>query len=309
MPELNKKVCVVGGTNTGFGDCVLSFGTIVGAFLVPKDLELTPSDLADLEAKLKDLAMDADPKQRIYPIHYFEGITDNTEDKTIETLGYGGKYPVREGYYDWMFRFLQGGICLLKSLQQFNGTGKYALFYDANGVLFGQKSGDNLKGVPLSYFWADKWRPSDGSAAPNYSVQFVFRPEFINQYLGFVEADFPLVEVEGLQNVVLAEGAGSARPVLKITAKAGCDGTNLYDTYSAELAAVGAWKATINGNDIDITSVVVDANISGWTVTVDNADPDYVAGEPMIISLADPVALDGLGVTGFESKTLTIAAE
>lgn len=308
MAVLNKKTCIVQGANTGFGNCVLSFAHIAGAILVPRGTQFTPEDLEDFQAALETRAMAANPQQRIFPIHHFEQVTDNTEDKTIETLGYGGKYPVREGDYDWTFQFLQGGICLLKSLRKFNGAGMNALFYDANGVVFGQKIGDNLAGIPLVFFWADQWRPSDGTASSVYAVQFVFKPRYINDDLGFVETDFNPSLVQGLKDVVLSEGAGSARPALKVLAHTGCSRDNLYDLYADELAAVAAWTATINGGSVAITSVAEDPAIGGWTVTLDDTDPNYDANDPIILSLADPVTLDGLGVSGYESRKLTITA-
>lgn len=306
MAEINKISCVKTGANVGFGDCVFNPLNIIGAFLVPKDFAITPANALALQTFLIAQAANPDANARIYPIHYFEQVTSNSESKTIQTLGYGGKAVAREGDYDWTFQFLQGGLCLLKSLRAFNGTGKAVLFYDAAGILFGWKVGDSLQGIPLVFFWADPWTPNDGSNAAIYNAQFVFKPRYINEQIGFMQTDFPLETVEGLQTVALKELAGSARPVLKVGASVGCSGESIYDTYSAELAVVGAWIASINGVEINITSVAVDANLGGWTITVDVADPDYVAGSPLTIQLAPVDELVALGVSGFESNKLIV---
>lgn len=304
--ELNKISCFVSGANTGYGDCVLSPGVIAGAFLVPKDFALTAEQITNLQASLTAAAQAADPKQRIYPIHYFEELADGTEELVLATLGYGGKYPVRDGDYDWGFRFVQGGLCLSKALAKFSGIGKYALFYDVNGVLIGHKSGELLKGVPLNFFYSTPWRPSDGSTVPFYAARFSFKPWYINQEVGFVDADFNLATIEGLEDVALKNGA-SVRPALKVTAFVGCSKDNLYDTYSVELAAPTAWVAKIAGAVVAISAVGVDAANSGWTITLDDTDPNYAAAPaPITLSLADPTVLAGLDVAGFESNTLTI---
>ena len=307
MANINQIACVQGGANTGYGDCFLNFGTIAGAFLVPKGFQITPAQAADLQQTLQDAAFAATASERIYPIHNLEQITSNSEDKTVQTLGYGGKAVVREGDYDWTFQFIQGGFCLLKALRKFNGAGKYVLFYDSNGVLFGQKIGDNIAGIPLQFFWANPWAPNDGSNATIYAVQFVFKPKYANDELGSLKADFDLAQIQGLQNVVLKVLSGAA-PAPVVGATTGCDGTNLYDMFASELAVVGNWKATngATGADLTITSVAEDANASGWTVTVDAADPDYPVDGSIILQLADPQTLAAAGVTGFESLKLTI---
>lgn len=306
--NINQIACVQGGSNTGYGECFLNFGTIAGAFLVPKGFEITPAQAQDLQQTLQDAAFAADPKERIYPIHSFEQVTNNSEDKTIQTLGYGGKYPVREGDIDWTFQFIQGGLCLLKALRKFNGAGKQVLFYDSNGVLFGQKIGENLAGIPLQFFWANPWTPNDGSNATIFAIQFVFKPKYVNDDLGFLKSDFDLGQIQGLQNVVLSVLSGAA-PAPVVGATTGCDGTNLYGMFAAELAVVGNWKASngATGADLTITSVAEDANANGWTVTVDAVDADYpAAGGTIILQLADPQTLAAAGVTGFESLKLSI---
>ena len=127
--------------------------------------------------------------------------------------------------------------------------------------------------------------------------------------MGFLQADFDLAQIQGLQNVVLSV-LSAAAPAPVVGATTGCDGTNLYDMFAIELAAVGNWKATngATGADLTITSVAEDANASGWTVTLDNVDPDYpTAGGTIVLQLADPQTLAAAGVTGFESLKLTIA--
>lgn len=312
MAELNRVICAAdANANTGFGDCVLTFGTVRGAFLVSPNLKLDAAQLANLQTTLTNLANADSPSERIYPIHQFLQITDATEDKSITTLGYGGKYPAREGDYDWTFQFMNGGMCLLKALQTFNGSGKHVIFYDENGMLFGTMTGNEtdgftLSGIPLIFFWSNKWRPSDGTAITNYSVQFVFQPQHINQNLGFVQADFDPATIVGMQNINLRRAAGTAMPVLKITAATGCSAADLYPVFGSELADEALWLASQTGGPVAITSVAEDTALGGWTVTLDSDSANYSASQPVKLSLAAPSVLKAAGIEGFESKVVTI---
>src|SRR5690606_21353744 len=146
--ELNRIVCVGVGTNVGFGSCVVNPKNFAGAFLVPPDLALGASEIASLQATLQSAASADNAANRIYPIHGSEAMTNNTEAKVIQSLGFGGKYPVREGDYDLMFQYINGALCLHKSLRALNGKGRSFLFYDNDGLLIGWKVGNTLKGIP-----------------------------------------------------------------------------------------------------------------------------------------------------------------
>src|SRR5690606_10657754 len=130
-----------------------------------------------------------------------------------------------------------------KSLRALNGKGRSFLFYDNDGLLIGWKVGNTLKGIPSVFFWADPWTPSDGANAAIYGAQFVFKPKYMNEEIGFVQADFPLETIVGMQTAAISHVSG-ARPALVLGVKTGCDGVNLYDEYSASLATPSAWVAT-----------------------------------------------------------------
>lgn len=302
----------VGTANTGVGDCSLEISKIVGFFLVGKGFVLTAANLATNAALQAALiaAAGADLKaNRIFPVHDLLDITDNTSDPTEQTFGYGASVIVQEGNYNWSFPYLTGGICLSNALRNFIGNNIRVIFYDSNGTLFGWKQGDTLVGIPLNQFYSNPWRPATGAAVMNLGVRFNFEPYFINEEIGFFKTDgFSLRSIEGLQNVKLSQSGVQAKPVYKIKANAGCSGLDLYDEYSTELAAVPNWIAenAATGANITITSVAVDANIKGWTVTLDSADADYPAIGSIKLRLAAPSVLKAAGVPGFESLELTI---
>lgn len=311
MAGLNRIICGQAGANTGTGACVLTLGGVVGGFLVPSSFALSASDLASETALLAALntARLAPKASRIYPLPAIVTPTDNSEENVEQTFGYGGIATVREGKYNWMFQYVEGGICVSNALRKFNSQKNYIILFDQYGTLFGMKSGTSMKGIPLEMFWADKWKINSGSEIMGTSFRVVFDAKYVNDMIGFMKtSDIDLSSVKGLYNVALKNGV-RALGVLKLTATYGCGGDDLYDLFSAEIANVAAWVVTntTTGAIIDITSVAVDANIKGWTVTVDTADPDYSAtiGQ-LTVSLAAPSVLDGLGISGFESNTVAM---
>ncbi|RYZ28437.1 MAG: hypothetical protein EOP49_41460, partial [Sphingobacteriales bacterium] len=302
---INAFVCQPAGSNTGIGDCSLEISKIVGFFLVNKNFVLSAANLLTDAALLAALqtAASADLKAaRIYPVHGLVDIADNSTDPTVQTFGYGPSVVAADGFYDWTFPFVRGGICLLKALQRFNGSDIRVIFYDSNGLLFGWKVGETLKGIPLNQFYANPWKPNTGAAVMVTNVKINFSPRYLNQELGFYKVtDFSIDSIEGLQNVVIKQTGVQAKPVYKVKAFSGCAQVDM-SLYSTELANVARWVATNAGTGavITITSVVADANIGGWTITLDSADPDYPAVGSIKLSLAAPSVLTAAGVAGFE---------
>lgn len=308
MSILNKKDCSAGGGNTGFGDCFIDLKNIVGGILVPLTAEFTAADLASAATMLAALqaAIIAAPASRVYPMGSYVAITDNSEAPVIQTFGYGGLAVTREGLYNLSFQFLNGGLCLSKSLRKFNSQNRAVLLFDASGLLVGWKSGSVLKGIPLDMFYQNPLKLNDGSNVTAYVTQLAFKPIYLNDFIGFVEMNISdLSALTGLQDIVLSEVGASAEPNFIIKLNTGCNGADLYDIYADELAYNTLWKAyNQEGEAITITSVTKNTNNKAWNVTIDGADPD-VSG-PVIISLVSPAELAAAGIDGYDSIPLTI---
>lgn len=311
MSILNQAFCATSGGNTGIDDCSLTLKNIVRGFLVPKSFELTEAQLADSATALAALiaATRSDsPLTRVYPLPEVVGITDSSEDVVLQTLGYGTPVPVRQGNYNLTFAYLAGGNCVNNALQKFNQGSYRFMGVDAGGILFGVKVGTSLKGIPLDYFNADKFKFADGTNVTGFAYRISMKSEYLNANLGFIQMDLlSLMDIDGLHNVVLSQSGVRALGVFKVVATTGCSGTNMYDLYDTELASASLWKVTEAGKDITITSVVADPNIKGFTITMSTSDPDYVAGGPFFVTLQPVSVLDAAGVDGYEGLTLKIA--
>lgn len=307
MANLNQIVCTNKVANTGFGNCFLDPANIIGGFIVPNGFLLDAASLADLQVSIELATKEAIKLNRAFPIGNFVAMTDNSEDKTVQTFAYGGKKVVKEGDYDWSFQFTEGGVCLQKALRSFNSNGSWSvIFYDANFVLYGTTGPDAnaLYGIPLKVLWTSPWKPNDGSNSTVYTIQTVFEPRFINEELAYVQAGSYLDDLKGYQDIILkARTWVEATGALNITAYSRC-GTNLYDLYPTELGAVAAFKANnaFTGNAITITSVTANPATKSFDVVIATGDSDFpAAAQGILFDTVDAAALDIINVVGYES--------
>lgn len=317
MAGINELNCAKKRKNVGFGSCVLDPKAISGSFEVPEDFELTEADLLTpetLREKLENAIRADNPEERIYPIHKFLAITDNSEETVFQTIG-TTQVVIRDGNYRYTQQFQEGGLCLSNSLRTHNYQRTFWLHYDPTNLLMGGRKvkADGsvvIAGMPAINFHQQKMKLPTQSEAAGYIGYWEFAPEYFNEAIGFSVAGFPLSELKGLRDVNLKQSGTSAAGVFKVIAKTGCDAVNMFDKYSTQLAAVSAWKLAnaTTGNAITITTVVADPNIKGWTITADSADADYpaTATGKMTVNLVGPTALEALGVDGFEGIPLTV---
>ena len=307
MADLNRLICANNVANTGFGSCFLDMEHIIGAFIVPNGYSLTAAELADIQASLTADTKAAVKLNRAFPVGGFVAVTSGTEDKTVQTFGYGGKKVVREGDYDWTFQFTEGGLCLHKALRSFNSNGSWSvIFYDAKFNLFGTTGSveGSLYAIPLKMLWANPWTPNDGGNSAVYAIQMVFEPRYINEDLAYVKADSYLADIPGLQDLILVKNSwNEATGVANISVITRC-GTNLYEVYPTELATASLWKPSnaATGSAITVSSVAGVAATKSFNVTIDTTDTDFPAGtQGIYLDLADLAALELAGILGYES--------
>lgn len=316
MATLNAAICATNLRNTGYGDCVIDPKLIRMAIRVPKNLVLTVAQLADLQNTINSLILSDSKSTRIYPIGGFVTPTDNSEDTIFQSMGDGSQVPVRDGNYRWTFEYLRGALCVSLALRSHNFQNTTWLFVDDKNLILGQKKLDatglayGLAGVP-ALFHAKPWKMATGTTVTSYAVYFDMDSTYLNDYFGFVQADFNLKDVIGLQNIVLQQTGASAAGVFKIQALTGCDYGNMFDLYSTELASSPSlWilTNTTTGNVITTTSVVADANAKAFTITAAAADPDYPATSDGLITvnLGGPTALDAADIPGFEGISVNV---
>ena len=312
---VNSFSCSGVGANTGHGKCALVIGKVAGYFLSLSPFEIPDAKLTDEEIIkfLQEGATKANFTERIFPVHNIVDVADNSSEPTVQTFGYGPQVTTSEGSYIWTFTQGKGGICLLKKLRKFNGPDVYALFYDENGVLFGQKVGSSLKSVPLVDYFAAPWKIATAEAVMGVTAKISVKPKHLNENLGFFKPKEDSVryeDVEGLQDVVLRSQAHTpGTAIWDIALSTGCDGVDLYSVFGAVLADPDLWvfRNGVTNAPITITSVAENAAGTGYVVTLDTTDTDLPAANGIVLgSLAPPADLAAAGVVGFEGLTLKL---
>lgn len=311
MTVLNYKECAGGGANTGYGNCYLDPKAIAMIILAPSTFRFTEAQLQTKEAFMIALeaAISADlPQNRLYPSPPVEGITDNSEATVFATLGYGAQYPVRDGYYNIQYQFLKGGVCALKSLQSFNGTGWDAFLVDQDGTLIGRKVGKELAPAKLSFFFAPKWNMSDGTNPAGYFFALSMKPDSINKNIGFVSLDSGVVlDLMGLQNISLQLSVPRAAGVIRFKAVVGCSGVDMYDQYSTQIADADNFIVrNAAGALVPVTSVAANIGTKDFTLTMDTTSPNYTLAGDYYVNGAAVSVLTANGIEGYEILTLFV---
>lgn len=311
---INAIQCGTNVKNTGVCDCFLDPKLITGAILIPKGRVLTQTEVNAIQATLEGLVQDT-RANRIYPIQNFVAVTDGSAEPTEQTFGYGSIEPVREGSYNLVFQYREGGVNLSNNLRSFNGlTAKYsALFIENQNILIGTKKADvngddGLAGVPLEVLYNFPWKVNDGTNLASYRIKFGFRPEWVNENIAFVKvetSDYMLSELVGLEDVVLTIfEVDEEADTVDVTGTTDCGSNNLYDLFATELATPTAWVVkTAAGVSITHT-VAVNTVTKGWTITYTTAE--VLDGDTIELAAPTVLAAAPINVSGYESNTVTV---
>jgi hypothetical protein len=305
MATLNKPLCATNYGNTGVGECFVDLDKIIGAIQVPPNFQIAQSDVAGLLAFF-ETKIHAAIGTRVFPYPKLTNITDNTEDITINTTDYGDKIYVKDGFYDWTFRYLNGGVQLHQELAKNSGANKHFLFFDKNSVLIGYKSGVYLKGIPVDQFRVLPWRPNTGAESALFNMRFIIDPIYLNGgNLGFLKVDFNLLDLTGLQDVELTI-IDQAANVATIKVRSKISDVDLYSTYKTNLLETTAWRLfKSDGSASSITNVADNAADEAFDITGNYADwAAEFDGAEMTIKLAIPSVLKAapIEMEGFEDK-------
>ena len=292
---LNDPGCSTYGKNTGTPGCAFNPDQIIGAILIDKDKVFSNSDLESFVTTLQALTI-AGTGTRVYPIFRFDGVTDNTEDISIKTLGYGGKQVTKEGKYDLLFDMVQGGHCHNVQLRAFNyDKGKKVLFVDKNNIVLGVTDGsDGMKGFSLDFVHTYPFKVNSGEDAAKYMIRFALaRPEEMNEELVYFDAGESIEDaIKGLLDIEMYNiGAGSATKKHTIGIRTKCDKVSLYDAYSSifvtSFATIfTATKSGVAANPVAAVAVPASKGI----------ELEFAAVGTHIITMATPSVLAGVNI-------------
>lgn len=321
MAFLNAIQCASISANTGIGSCPFDPSNIIGAILCPKNTSLSATTQSALQTALEAAAQSASPLTRILPIYAFAEPKDSSEDITVQNFSSGEKKVVREGYIDWEFQFLAGGLDLSNKIRLLNQGAFDFYFVDSNNVLLGTTdpaSGTNIKAIPATggFVRANPWKMNDGSKVTAYTIRFVFQPKWINENVKYAPVGFDMPSnVQGLQDVVLSSPAANATTgSFDLQATVANGQIDMYAEYSTLLASASLWVATntATGASITISSVTATSSFTaspandGWVIALATTAPPYPASGTVTFSLASPSVLAAAGILNYVSNTVAI---
>lgn len=295
--------CAENTKNVGFGSCVLNIKQIAGALLYDGPRTFTAVEIADMQATLIADAHADSKLLRMYPIHNFEAMTDNSEALVIETFDYGAKAPVRDGDIDWTFRYRDGGNCLNNSLRTHNGK-RWVLFYDRDKQLLGFNKLGDFATIPLQFFYAHPFKPATGSTTSQLMVQFVMLAKYMNEEMDFVKLDFDPAEIDAIQDInIVLNSWDQDTGVANVTLQIACGAENAYDLFNAQIEA-GTFQAFDDeGNEVTVSSVQANAN---KTFDITLATGDLPDDGTVTLSGRAVSVLTGQGIEDFEIGSVAL---
>lgn len=310
MATVNTVQCVTGAQNTNMGNCFFDPKNFVGAFLCPPNYVIPASALATLQTQLTTDSTVDNKASRIYPVPNFFDFKDASEKPVEEKFGYGQVNTVRDGVYDWQFRYRLGGLNLSNALRSFNGASYSFLYVDSKGQLVGTSTFDNtgaatIGGIPPVEFYQDPFMPNDGKKTSEYWAKFRFLPKYINEQVAYItDAGFDILTViKGLISVKLTGAIQSVALTYNVTPTTVPAGTNLAALYPTALAAGAVWTATnhATGAAVVINTVTLNANGTSFDILLTTGANYPAIGGKMDFNLVGPTELATALVPGYES--------
>lgn len=297
--------------NTGELACDKSRGVIKKLMIF--NGAIGSSDYTDAETFLARLVANSKlsktDSNKLFVLNEAQDVADASEANKEGSLNLGFKTVLVEGKPAYKIKFFAGGD-LLKRLRSFNNQTVRVLEYDANGVVWGTKSGTDFKGFQAKLFFVGN-KIATGQNVEEGVVEVTVSILSTSEYFDncyWMETSGNFEDVVALQDVQLTYISKSSN-VFKIGAY--INGSNLaevyniHDDYGAILATLdanfSAGTGTNYGTGLTITSVAADDSLKCLTVTFDNtAYSALSSGTKIKLSGPTPAQLDGADATGIE---------
>lgn len=295
---LNSCQSILG--NTGTGQCFFDIETVGGVMFAPKGATFPTTSLTDFQTALKAAIINANPRQRVFPVNNIIDCKPNSEKVVIQTSNTGAKKVVRDVYDQLDLSWWDGGFCLLYQLRKGNGLNNPFFLYTINGLLIGVDAGPGLiKPIIPTLAWANAMGWSDGTKSADYMVSLNWNAKQTNDNVKIV--DFSTVggqgyldSLTGLETIIVVKQS-RVTSLLTVGLKLACGGVDLFSTYPTQFVAA-LWKAYADGGGVANTAKPI-AIISatpvpdGYAIQIDTTDINYT----LIAKPAAPTLVTGTG--------------
>lgn len=312
------SLCSSSVANTGELACDKSRGVLKKIFIF--NGALSSSDYADEETLFNALVANSklskDDSDKLFVINEAQEITDSSETNTEATLGLGFKAIIREGRPAYTVKIFAGAD-LLKRLRRFNNQTVRILEYDANGTIWGVKSGTELKGFQAKLFFTGNKLATGQNVEEGvvtFTISILSTSEYFDNPVWASLSDYNVEDIVPLMDVQMAYLSNSTN-VHKITMKIADSNLisdyNIGPDFGTTIATLDANFSALSGagtpaTALAITSVAYDSALEALTVTYDSTAYSSATGNLKLIP-PTPAQLDGADVTGIELLPVTYA--
>ena len=307
--------CSTSVNNTGELACDTSRGVANKFFIFNGSIASADyADAATLFAKLvTNSKLSKSDSNKIFVLNEVQDFTDASEADKEGSLNLGFKAKLQEGRPAYTAKIF-GGADMLKRLRTFNNQTVRLLEYDANGVLWGYKSGTNLKGFQAKLnFKGNKLASGQNveEGVIDVSISILSISEYLDNASAFNLGDNNIEDVVPLIDAQLAY-VSNVSNVLSYSLKiAGSNGYEDYDVladYGAAIAALtftaSSGATTAVGTSRAITSVAYAAGM--LAVTFDGTAYSAIgAGHYIKLIPPTPAVLDAADIVNLEVLSVT----
>lgn len=309
------SLCGTSVDNTGEQACDKSRGVLRKLFIFNGDI--AAADYADITTFFNRLVTNSklskNDQDKIFVINEAQDLADSSDANKEGSLNLGFKTVLLEGKPGYKMKFFAGSD-LLKRLRTFNNQPIRILEYDANGVVWGTKSGTNFKGFAAKMFFTGN-KISTGQnveeGVVDVSVSILSASEYFdNAYWmetsGNVEDIVPLIDVS---LAYVSHVTNVLKYSMKIPGSNLIGGYSIGPTYGAMIAALAFTAksgAGVPALALAITSTTYDAVNDLLVVTYDStAYTAVVAGTNIKLIPPTPAVLDAGDVPDTELLSVT----
>jgi hypothetical protein len=296
------------------------FGKNRGMFLIPYGKELlTAAELnGDIQSAIQ-AKLTAAYKDRVFFVHKFQSIEDNSEGEVYETIDQF-KYLTETGTIDEVY-LLDGTYAEYLQVKELLAAAKnrfHCVYVDEFNVLRHKVSAaGGIVGFGIHQTHALKIRPKAPGVATKYPIRMALESQSEYDSANHTRLGFdPFNRVLGLQGVQLmtlksVSGFSPAAGTFHIGAYGIDQQINFAELFSAttELRQVGAWVLkNAAGATITLTSIgLVNNGIENVAFSITaNTATNYTVGQKAYLTPADITTLAGFGLGYLEAKPLEI---
>jgi hypothetical protein len=308
------SLCASSVDNLGELQCDKSRGVLKKLFIF--NGSIAAADYADEETLFNKLVTNSklskSDSNKIFVINEAQDIADASEANTEGTLGLGFKAVLREGKPAYTIKIFAGAD-LLKRLRTFNNQTVRFMEWDANGTLWGTKSGTSYKGFQGKFFFvgnklATGTNVEEGIVTITLSVlstsEYFDNPYWASLAGYNIEDVKPLIDVS---QAFVSNASNVHQISMKIPGSNLISDFNIYDDYMDAIDAL-TFTAFSGADDpttaLAITSIAKNASLKTLAVTYDNTDYGAATGNIKLVP-PTPATLDAADITGIEILPVT----